>query len=56
MSNINWLKSHEENPENFPLVFPEDNAGIWFEQMQDHIVISTGLAVADLNTEIRRIN
>lgn len=30
-----WLTGHEKTPDHFPLVFDEDNAGSWNEQIQD---------------------
>ena len=32
-----WLKGHMEHPDRYPLAFPEDNAGLWREQMADHL-------------------
>lgn len=31
-----YLEQHQQDPENFPLELPDDNAGAWFEQIQDH--------------------
>lgn len=28
-----WILQNKENPEQFPMVFPADNAGLWAEQM-----------------------
>lgn len=30
-----WLASHRRCPEHFPMVFPEENSGMWQEQMYD---------------------
>ena len=27
-----WRQEHEKDPEAFPLIFPEENAGGWWEQ------------------------
>lgn len=32
----NWIEKNKENPEFFPMSFPSDNSGAWFEQMQEH--------------------
>lgn len=26
-----YRKRHKENPEHYPIVFPDDNAGVWYE-------------------------
>jgi len=31
-----WLTEHARKPEHFPLALPADNAGLWFEQINDH--------------------
>lgn len=31
-----YLEQHEQNPDLFPLELPDDNAGVWFEQIADH--------------------
>ncbi|HFG7030911.1 TPA: hypothetical protein ACGIK9_003411 [Acinetobacter baumannii] len=28
-----WMNGHKQNPEHFPLTLPEDNSGIFFEQL-----------------------
>ena len=30
-----WIKNHKKNPENFPMEFPENNAGIWWEMFTE---------------------
>lgn len=37
----NWLENREKEPEYYPLSFPLENAGSWFEQIQQHEVSST---------------
>jgi hypothetical protein len=31
-----WLKAHEEAPEIYPLEFPAENDGLWWEFLQTH--------------------
>ena len=32
-----YRKSHEENPEHFPLTLDGDNTGLWLEFFVDHV-------------------
>ncbi|MGD1524284.1 hypothetical protein [Vibrio harveyi] len=31
-----WLENHKVNPDEFPLSLPNDNAGLWAEQLREH--------------------
>ncbi|CAH9013411.1 conserved hypothetical protein [Vibrio phage 424E50-1] len=33
-----WLENHTKEPEYYPLSLPTDDAGTWFEQIQEHTV------------------
>lgn len=33
-----WLENYTKNPEYFPMSLPTDDAGTWFEQIQEHTV------------------
>ncbi len=33
-----WISSNKDNPDNFPLALPNDNAGTWFEQLANCIL------------------
>lgn len=30
-----WVLNHAERPEQYPMVIPRDNAGVWFEQIRE---------------------
>lgn len=32
-----YRKHHAANPEQYPLVLPDENAGLWFEFFSDHV-------------------
>lgn len=31
-----WIEMHEKYPEQFPMLLPKGNAGLWVEQLNDH--------------------
>jgi len=33
-----WLANHRENPEHYPLEISEENAGVWYEFLMDHLM------------------
>jgi hypothetical protein len=33
-----WLEKHLENPEQYPLELPKDNAGLWYEFLITFII------------------
>ena len=32
-----WIESNKVAPDHFPMSFPQEDTGLWFEQMNDHV-------------------